>query len=451
MSFRRSIFRHGYTVSLFVLMLSGSAYAASLEEAARQSLQTHPSIEAAKAVLDSTRETKSEARAGYFPDIALGAAAGRIYGDNATSRGLSVTRGAGYSYYGEGTASMSQMLFDGFETPRRVAAANARMNAANASVDDISESLALRAVQSYIDLLRARKGLAMVQGYGSQIDDYLARIADMVEQGASDEVELQQARDVSIILKAINAEYAAQVRAAEARYSEVTGVAPPEDMSEPQDRSSSVENDPAAAIAFAKDTHPALRAAMMQAEAAEYDISAEQATLYPDVNGELSYLKSDKDDVLGGEVIDGRALVRMSWGFSTGGEQLARIRRSKYTKAESQARQAELERQIEQNIRLAYSEYSNASQQMQLLLERRDLNEKLFGAYETQFEGARVNLLQLMQAHNQLFNTQLEVNNGYYRLMNAQYAVLASSGKLREALNAPVQVNAPQGTDLPHE
>lgn len=442
MSFRRSFLRFGYAASLFVLALPSSVSAQSLEAAARSALQTHPGVEAAKAVLDSTRETKNEARAGYFPDLSVGAAAGRIYGDNATSRGLSVTRGAGYSYYGEGTVGLTQMIFDGLETPRRVDAATARMDAANATIEEISENLALRAVQSYVDLIRARKGLSMVDGYTGQIEDYLSRISGMVDQGASDEVELQQARDVNIILKAIRADYEAQVRAAEARYTEVTGAQPPAQMAEPSDRSSVISADVGAAIAQAKSNHPALLAALKESEAASYDIKAEQGTLYPDVNGELSYLKSDKDDVLGGEIVDGRALVRMNWNFSTGGEQLARIRRSKYTHQESLARKAELERQVEQNIRLAYNDYSNAGKQMQLLLERRDLNEKLFSAYETQFEGARVKLLQLMQSHNQLFNTQLEVNNGYYRLMAAQYAVLASSGKLRAALNTPVLADA---------
>lgn len=431
--FSRYVFRSALLVSAALVLIPASAHAQTLEQAVQSALGTHPSAEAARAILDATKETKNEARASYFPDISVGAAAGRMYGDNATSRGLLVTRGSGYSNYGEGSIGLNQMIFDGLETPRRIDAANAREDAANANITDIRETLALRAVQSYVDLIRARKGLMMVDGHTGRVDDYLMRIADMVEQGASDEVELQQARDVSIILKAIRAEYEGQVMAAEARYAEVVGAAAPQQLAEPVDKASLILMEPAQAIAVAKAEHPALLAAQSEARAASHDIKAEEGTLYPDVNGELSYLNSDKEEFLGGKIVDGRALVRMSWNFSTGGEQLARIRRTKHVHSESVYRLAELERQIEQNVKLAYNEYANATKQLSYLHERKELNEKLYGAYEAQFEGARVNLLQLMQAHNQLFNTHLEVNNGYYRAIAAQYGVLASMGKLHNA------------------
>jgi adhesin transport system outer membrane protein len=134
----------------------------------------------------------------------------------------------------------------------------------------------------------------------------------------------------------------------------------------------------------------------------------------------------------------------MSWNFSTGGEQFARIRRSKYSHKEAQSRQREIQRQIEQNVKLSYNEYNTSARQLELLKQRQDLNEKLFATYQSQFEGARVNLLQLMQAHNQLFNTNLESVNGHYRYLAAQYGVLASMGQLQNALNvqAPAKVSS---------
>lgn len=367
-----------------------------------------------------------------------------MYGDNATSRGLSVTRGAGYSYTGEGSLTVSQLIFDGMETPNRVDAAAARAESAGADITDIRESLAYRAVQSYIDVVRTQRGLSLITEHSDLVTDYLERIREMVEDGASDETELQQARDISVILQGIKAEYEGQAQAAIARYSEVTGIAPPEVMNEPSEKTEAIAQDMSAAIAKAKANHPAVLSSKLQAEASSYEVDAEKGTLYPDVNGELSYLKSDKDDILGGEVVDARALVRMSWNFSTGGEQFARIRRTKYAQKEAQARMQEIQRQIEQNVKLAYNEYNTAARQLELLGQRQDLNEKLFATYQSQFEGARVNLLQLMQAHNQLFNTNLESVNGHYRYLTAQYGVLASMGQLQSALNvqSPAKVSS---------
>ncbi|PJB71449.1 MAG: transporter, partial [Alphaproteobacteria bacterium CG_4_9_14_3_um_filter_47_13] len=54
--------------------------------------------------------------------------------------------------------------------------------------------------------------------------------------------------------------------------------------------------------------------------------------------------------------------------------------------------------------------------------------------YQAQFEGARVNLLQLLQSDNAVFNTKLGLMNSEYRLVASRFAVLASMGRLQEAL-----------------
>lgn len=100
--------------------------------------------------------------------------------------------------------------------------------------------------------------------------------------------------------------------------------------------------------------------------------------------------------------------------------------------------------QIERDVKLSYAEYDTAGKQLELLGQRRELNEKLFKTYQAQFEGGKVNLLQLMQADNQLFNTKLEGINGRYRLMNAQYGVLASMGDLQRAMHMDQVAMSPE-------
>lgn len=416
---------------------ASSAMAETVRDAVQSALANHPSIESAQQAVNIAKEQKNEAYSGYFPEVSANVLAGRIYGDNATSRGLSVTRGAGYSGLGEGSLQVRQLIFDGMETPKRVEAAQSRKMSAGMDLVNVKESLSYAAVSAYINVLRARAALKLITDHGTVVDDYLARINTMVEEGASDETELQQARDIRVILSGIRTDFEGQVIAAETNYAELTGHYPDADMAAPEIMVDKINADVEKAIAHAKSSHPSLLSARLQTKAASYDAEAEEGTLYPDVNGELSYLKSDKDDILGGEVIDARALVRMSWNFSTGGKQLAAIRRTKYAEKEAQARSQELERRIEKDVRLAYNELETSTKQLELFKKRRDLNEKLFAAYESQFEGARVKLLQLMQSHNQLFNTDLESLNGKYRYLNAQYAVLASMGQLQDVMGAP--------------
>jgi len=415
--------------------LSTSAKAESLNSAVESALSFHPSIEEAIAALNVEDQKRREQVSGYFPEVNVSGIWGRTFQDNSTSRGLSVTRGNAYSYFNEESFGVKQMLFDGLETKHRVGAARARKKSAGVSISDLRENLAYRASQSYVDVLRVRTGLKMLQEHHGKVSEYLNRIDTMVNEGAADEAELQQAKRVMVILDTMMTNFGGQIRAAEAQYQEITGHMPGSEMENPVPRLDLIPQDAADAIAYAQNSHPSILAADLQARAAEHEVKAEEAVYLPDLDGEISYLKSNKDDVIGGELVDQRAFLRMSWAFAVGGAQVARVNQKKHAYEETQARIKTLKREIERDILLAYSEYKTAWDQLENLREGEALSSKLFETYEAQFEGARVTQLQLMQAHNQVFNAGLEKMNGEYRMIAAQYALLASVGRLQESLN----------------
>lgn len=411
------------------------ARAQTIEMAMQEALRNHPTVQAAEAFLEASKQDIHAERSGYFPEIAAGVAGGRIYGDNATTRGLSTTRGVGYSGYGEATASLTQPLFDGFATSNRLSAAKARERSANMELADARENLALRAAQSYIDIMRVHTALVMLKRQAHQVEDYVQRIKTSVDQGGLDEAAYQQALDVKATLDSFVADYEGQARVAEARYLEAVGHTPKGDMAVPAPDARYILLDVNRAIEAAKANHPALRSVQFSAMAAQHGIETEKASLFPEVNAELSALKSDKRELLGGEIEDGRALLRMNWSFETGGGQFSRIDRKHHEYAEAQARIKETQRQVESQIRQSYAELETANKQLKFLDERLELNKKLFSTYETQFDAARVSLLQLMQADNQVFNIKLDKLNAEYRVIAAEYGVLASLGKLQHSVD----------------
>ena len=92
-----------YTIllaSCAVFLMPSHSSAESLSEAVSRTLQQHPQVDGATAALRAAQQAEKEQFSAYFPTINATAQAGRIYGDNATSRGLSVTRGAGYFKFG---------------------------------------------------------------------------------------------------------------------------------------------------------------------------------------------------------------------------------------------------------------------------------------------------------------------------------------------------------------
>ena len=413
-----------------------SGVAETIRDSVNQALGAHPSVEAALAGKVIAKEEYKETKSGLYPELSANVSAGRIFGDNSTSRGLVVNRGTAYSGLGEGSASLRQPLFDGMETFNRIDAAQARRQSADYNVADVRQSLALGAVQAHLAVMQSKEILHETKSYHSIIKDYLERIQLMVDEGVADESETAQAENISLMLESTVADYEGQLNAAHASYREITGQMPKSDLQKPHVLIKSIDADVEEAINFAKVNHPLVRSGEKDLEAAGYDVKAEYAGYYPDIDGEISYLKRDQKEEIGGELIDARALLKMSWEFETGGAQTARTKRTRAQYSETLAQNREAIRVIEGDIRRAYAEYKTANKQMGLVKKREKVTKNLFNAYEVQFEGARVRLLQLMQAENQLFNAKLDSITAEYRCLLAQYGILASTGTLLEYVSS---------------
>jgi adhesin transport system outer membrane protein len=434
---------------IIALTMPGAAHAETLRDAVQNALASHPSIDVVKARTEGARESEKEQVSNLFPEINASVAGGRIFSNSSTTRGLTVSRGEAYSWMGEGSASLTQPLFNGFETYRRIDAAEARVQAAEMNITDTKQSVALQAGVAYLNILRAQEALNKTRSYQDRIADYLDRIKLMVDSGAADEAEAAQARNIQAMLENTVAEMEGQVKLAYADYVESVGSMPRGELKKAGIEKSDIMKTADEAMGYAVAYHPLILSAQKEIQAEEKEISAERGVLMPDLDGELSYLKRDQKEEIGGELVDGRAMMRMSWGFQTGGGQIARIRKSKAERSEAIAREAQTKRQIERDIRRAYAEYETALKQKELTASRVHITKDLFETYEKQFEASRVRLLHLMQAENQLFTTELESINADYRVMMAEMTTLASSGRLLSALRieeapVPVEQVAPQ-------
>jgi adhesin transport system outer membrane protein len=416
-------------------LCAASVSAETLPQAVGAALNTHPTLEQAMAVQQSARESVTEEKSAYYPKLSASTAVGRVYGDNATSRGLSVDRGSGYSWLWEGSLGVNQMIFDGFRTERLVGAAKARQDGAVASLQDVRETLALQTALSYLNVLRARDSLSSVQGYLSILDDYRNRISAMVDEGAADDAELQQANEIRLEVENLIASFSGQLRIAEAEYARLTGHLPDETLVRPLDIVTSLPATAGEAVSLAWTQHPQVQRSNQDIIASGFSADAEKSSLYPTVTGELSAYAKDVDDLIGGEVKDHRALVRASWEISTGGAELARIRRAKQDYISSKAKKSDVLRGLEAAIRTAYADLTSNADQKRILTERLNANEKLKQTYNVQFEGAKVRILQLLQVENQVLNAKLDLMNADYRHLAAQYSVLGSMGRLQSQLN----------------
>jgi len=423
-----------FVVAFALLFVGGRAHADSLRDVVYGALKTNPSVSGAYQGKQAAEHGKEAEISHYYPEVSAGVTGGRVYQDNSTSRGLVTERGAAYSGYGEGNLSVRQMLFDGLETANRVKAADARLESEVYGLMDTEESVISKTVTSYIEVMRLRSALSLLRKQASHVREYQERILGLVEDGGADDSQLQQARDVSMVVDGLVADYEGRLYTANAMFHEATGQMPPEHLELPESVREHINENVADVVKNASDTHPKIMALKLESNAARHDMKAEQSKMYPDVMGELSYFKSDKKDVIGGENKDARAVVKMNWNFSTGGREFSKFRQKQSEHHQAQKRAEEMERELERMIYQSYARYRTLQKKYQLSADRVDLNEKLVSAYQSQFEGSRISLLNLMRAESQLFKAKLERSDNAYNLLASEYGVLASIGTLKDVI-----------------
>lgn len=414
--------------------ITGKAYASDMQAAINHALDAHPSLRSARAEEKAALHEKQIEQSYLYPEIKIKGEGGRIFQDNATSRGFNVTRGNAYSAYGLGSVALYQTLYDGSEIKNRVAAADLRKQALTHNFQDIELNLVLGVAQNYLDIKRIRAALNILDHQEKIVKNYRDRIREMVESGGADESEVQQALDVQMVVQTSRADYEGQRLAARASFRELTGKDPVDDLAEPRTLSAIIPLDADTAIEQAKTSHPLLMSAQKQVEASQSDVDAEKAQIYPDLNGELSYLRSDKREVIGGDVTDARAIVKLDWNFSTGNRIGASVDRRMEERALAIARQEQTVKQLERDIRQAYATYNTFVKKRDIAAERVKLNKDLLKTYEMQFEGSRISLLTLMRAQSQLFSAMIEYSDNDHFVTGSEYNILAMTGALKPAL-----------------
>lgn len=435
------------SASIALVCATAPAYAETLYEAVYKALTSHPSIQAARQERDAAKDGIREQRSSYYPDINVNASGGRIYGDNSTSRGLTVSRGAGYSGLWEGNASLSQRVWDWGETSARVDAAIARTNLADSGLNFTQDQIAMRTVEAYVGLVRASALKDYAEKHLAAMTDYRTRVAAQVGAGGADESALNRANDFLLIAQNAAIDFDSQYQQARANYEEAVGAPPQAALDRPAlplDIPASLDD----ALARARTDNAQVKAAEDAIVAAKRDTDATGTEILPRISTQLSYTERDQRDVIGGELTDGRALMRMDWSYATGGAQLARKSKAEHTRAKAESDLLEILRTIERDVRVAWSGLDAAKRQRDIQESRYKAMQELVATYRTQYEGAEKSIMDLMQAETQAFDASVTFTNADYSHILANYTLVASTGRLiasfdRGTIDTALQGKAP--------
>ncbi|KGE03944.1 TolC family outer membrane protein [Pseudohaliea rubra] len=413
------------------IALAGQAVAQDVptdfRSAVNQAVNSNPRVTAEYYNFEASRESERAARGGYLPSVDLSSEIGREQRDTPLVDLGSYTRDAT-------RFTVTQMLFDGFETRNTVATRNFEKLSQYYNLRSISEAVGLEAAQAYLDTLRFQQLVTFAEDnyvYHRQIYN---RIQERASGGVSQGVDLQQA-EARIALAESNLVTELQnLHDVRARYQRVIGDLPAEGLSMPTLPDALIPALRGAALDVAYSRSPVINAAIENLRASQEFLNARNAPFMPRID--LRYRNEVEHDTDGFDgTYDEEAIeLVMNYNLFRGGSDSARKREAYalYNAAMEERKQACIN--VRQETMIAFNDIQALTEQVQLLERNLASQDQTRRAYQDQFDIGQRTLLDLLDSQNEFFDTQRAYITAQTNLIAARAETLANMGLLLAAL-----------------
>ncbi len=412
---------------LSVLLLGGAfnTQALTLRETVSHTLETNPEVLAAMREHQARSEEIRQARAAYLPQLSLTAGLGRERLREPATGGVNVelTRK-------ESALQARQLVFDGFATRSEVRRQTARTSSADYSVQASAENIALRTTEVYLNVLRQFEVLDLARKTQWEHQNIHDQMVLRNKSGVGSKADLDQI-SARLALASSNM-VAAQNNLLDARtnFFRVTGMFPEIDSLSVPSFETELPKSIEQAVEFALETHPTLKSASADVEAANAQYEASESGFWPSLQ-----IEADKnwDEDIGGVEGDNEDLIvalRLRYNLYSGGADSARRKQTAYLLEEAKEVRNNTHRQVVEGLRLSWSALHAVSEQMKYLEAHVKAATDTREAYRKQFNIGRRTLLDLLNTENEVFDSNRSLVNAKYDKLFAQYRILNSMGRL---------------------
>lgn len=433
------------STALIGLTFAGTAMAQNnptlltLRDAVAIGVATNPEYGVVASSRRATDEELNQANALYLPSVDLNADTGVEYTDDpATRAGVGDDDESLYRY--ETGLTVTQLLFDGFETKYEVERQENRVNSASHRVRETAEFIGLDIVEAYLEVLRQRQLVQIARDNVSAHIDILNQIQEGVEAGRSTQADTEQANARLARAQATEADAREALRIAESQYSRDVGEMP-KDLTVPRTPYEKLSQNVDLEVDQALTQSPTLDVLEADVRVADAEFNGTQSTMYPQVDLQLNARQGHDLGGVEGRDRSASALAVMNWNLYRGGADVARAREFAHRVQQEKEERADAARSIEDDVRRTWAS-KNASSERAAAFERQVLaNREVVAAYRDQFDLNRRTLLDVLDAQNELFVSRSNAINAKFVEMTAVYRLLALKGDLLPTI----------GVDYPRE
>lgn len=405
---------------------TSGAYAEMLSKTIQDAVNYHPDVQVLRANRDAISEELNAAKGLALPGVRLEGRTGFMHDH------------AGQQHHSQASIKLRQPLYLGGKYRSEKKRQTARVGSAMSRLDDTMNTIALNAVQAYLEVVRARRVAHRAHRNRHAISHIVSRVRSRVSGGAGNSADLEQAR--ARLHAANNSVATAEIQLNDALDLFRTAVGrEPGKLRQDDLPLSRLPKTLSRILVEAKNASPKLIAIRHDAEAAEAAVGTAKSVLLPQIALEVSGHYSDAVTDLSnrsGEDKSMRAMVVLSMNLYNGGIDRARIRESKHRALEARARIGSARVSIERELRLSWNAWKGSSRKVKHLLRQSRSNKRLVQIRLDQYESGLTSLISILDAQNEAFVSGVQATNEFNAGRFAFFKMLAATGRLAPAYGA---------------
>ena len=401
----------------------------SLQNAVSTGVATNPEYGVVASSRRATDEELEQGRALFYPSIDFRGDAGFEHSDDPATRGGIDGDDEENLFRKEASLTLTQMLFDGWESKYEVQRQKARVVSSAERVRETAELVGLSIVESYLEVMRQRQLLVIARQNVADHIVILDQIKDGVDAGRSTQADNEQAKARLAAAKATEANTRQALRVGEAQYRALVGDQPGQlelPMTPYDSLAADVEEEVEKALAYS----PTLDIFSADIEVAHANALQTRSTFYPQLDLQLNARTGHDINGVEGRDTSASALVVMNWNLYRGGADMARSREFIHRHQQAKEFRTQAAREVENDVRQTWASMVSAGERARQFAAQADANTEVVKAYKDQFSLDRRTLLDVLDAQNELFVSRSNTINTEFLEMFAVYRLLALKGDL---------------------
>jgi outer membrane protein len=409
------------------------ARADTIEAALVRSYQSNPQLNAQRASVRATDETVPQALSGYRPRVNITASVGEQYTDTLTvTRGVNQTTYTnlhGYNAPRSVGATVTQNVFNGYQTANRVRGAESQVSAAREGLRVLEQTVLLSAATIYMDYLRDAAIVEVQRSNVRVLEQTLKQVRDRFSVGEVTRTDVAQseAQLAAGNTQLLTAE--SNLTTTRANFRRIIGNEPSAlAPGTPVDRF--LPGTLVAAIEVGMVNNPNVTAAMHGIDVSFLNVKVAEGALFPTVNLVASVQQSYESTLVLLRSFGASVAAQVSVPVYQGGSEYALIRQSKETLAQQRLVLDQTRDQTRATVTQSWGQLQAAKAQIASAQAQVTASETALNGVREEARVGQRTTLDVLNAQQALVNARVNIVTAQHDRVVASYSVLAAIGRL---------------------